>query len=247
MGIKNSSISLALVATLSLQALSDNTQTYIREEEKAIKLVREYLVNKIENTKISVIFKELRVSLEEFNDNVVKFLNSKITDFAKEDSKKTGMLLANLALHNDSKIQFYKDIQKIVKINKFSKDMKKDLNELKYTSGNFKKEIQKFIDISYIEIEAKNYFKGLKKIHIKYQFNDYWYSISEVYNESMVLFLSLNSEQEDIFDIEDKLNETLLSLQNAKKNLTKDIKLPNIGGFDFKKMSKNNFTRVSLI
>jgi len=247
MGIKNFSMSLALVATLSLQALAENTSTYIQEEQKAIAFAKQCLISTTKNTEISAIFKELQISSKQFNDNVIKFLNSKITDFAKEDSQKTGMLLANLALHNDDKIKFYKEIKKIVKKNKFSKDMKIDLVFLEHMSRDFHKEIQKFIDISYMEIEAKNHFKALKLLHSQYQFNDYWYSSSDVYNENIVLFLSLGNIQEDIFDIEDKLNTELLSLQSLKRDMTKNIKLPNVGGFDFDKMNKAHFTRVSLI
>lgn len=247
MDIKNFSMSLALVATLSLQALADNTSTYIQEEQRVIKSAKQYLISTTKNTEIAVIFKELQVSSQQFNDNVVKFLNSKITDFAKEDSQKTGMLLANLTLHNDDKIKFYKEIKKIVKKNKFSKDMKADLLLLEHISKDFQKDIQKFIDISYMEIEAKNHFKALKLIHTEYQFNDYWYTSSDVYNENIVLFLSLDNIEEDIFDIEDKLNEELLSLQSLKRDMTKNIKLPSVGGFDFDKMNKTHFTRVSLI
>jgi len=247
MGVKNFSMSLALVATLSLEALADNTSMYIQEEQRAIKSAKQYLIAATKNTEISAVFKELKVSSEQFNDNVVKFLNSKITDFAKEDSQKTGMLLANLSLHNDDKIKFYKEIKKIVKKNNFSKDMKEDLVLLEHISKNFQKEIQKFIDISYMEIEAKNHFKALKLIHTEYQFKDYWYSSTDVYNESIVLFLSLDNNGEDIFDTEDKLNKELLSLQSLKKDMTKNIELPNVGGFDFDKMNKTHFTRVSLI
>ncbi|MEA3523681.1 MAG: hypothetical protein U9R50_12005 [Campylobacterota bacterium] len=247
MGIKNFSMSFALVATLSLQALADNTSIYIQEEQKAIKSAKQYLISTTKNTEISIIFKELQVSSEQFNNNVIKFLNSKITDFAKEDSQKTGMLLANLALHNDEKIKFYKEIKKIVKKNKFSKDMKTDLVLLEHISQDFQKEIQKFIDVSYMEIEAKNHFRALKLIHTGYQFNDYWYSSTDVYSENVVLFLSLDNKGEDIFDTEDKLNKELLSLQSLKKDMTEDIKLPSVGGFDFDKMNKTHFTRVSLI
>jgi len=247
MGIKNFSMSLALVATLSLQALADNTSTYIQEEQKAISSAKQHLISATKNTEIAIIFKELQVSSEQFNNNVVRFLNSKITDFAKEDSQKTGMLLANLALHNDNKIKFYKEIKKIVKKNKFSKEMKADLVLLEHISKDFQKEIQKFIDISYMEIEAKNHFKALKALHDEYQFNDYWYTSSDVYNENIVLFLSLENIEEDIFDVEDKLNEELFSLQNLKKDMTKGIELPNVGGFDFDKMNRTHFSRVSLI
>jgi len=247
MDIKNFSMSLALVATLSLQALADNTSTYIQEEQKAIKSAKQYLINSTKNIEISAIFKELQTSSQQFNDNVVHFLNSKITDFAKEDSQKTGMLLANLSLHNDDKIKFYKEIKKIIKKNRFSKEMKTDLVILEHISKDFQKDIQRFIDISYMEIEAKSHFKALKLIHAEYQFNDCWYTSSDVYNENIVLFLSLDNIKEDIFDIEDKLNEELLSLQNMKKDMTKNIKLPNVGGFDFDKMNKTHFTRVSLI
>jgi len=244
MDIKKFSMSLTLIATLSLHALADNTNEYIDKEQKAIKYAKEYLVD---NHDVSVIFKELKKSSEQFNDNVIKFLNSKITDFAKEDSQKTGMLLSRLALHNEIKIKFYKELKKIVKKNKFTKNMKENLILLDHLSKDFKKEIQRFIDITYIEIEAKNNFKALEVIFTGYQFNDYWYSISDVYLDNMVLFLSLNNNGEDIFDTEDKLTKELLSFQNLKKDMTKDITLPNIGGFNFDKINKTHFIRVSLI
>lgn len=125
--------------------------------------------------------------------------------------------------------------------------MKTDLVLLEHISKDFQKEIQKFIDISYMEIEAKNHFKALKLIHTEYHFKDYWYSSTDVYNESIVLFLSLDNKGEDIFDTEDKLNKELLSLQSLKKDMTKNIELPSVGGFDFDKMNKTHFTRVSLI
>jgi len=187
MAIKKFSMSLALVATLSLQALADNINIYIQEEQKAISFAKQHLINTTKNTEIAIIFKELQTSSEQFNNNIFSFLNSKITDFAKEDNKKTGMLLASLALHNDDKIKFYKEIKKIIKKNKFSKEIKGDLVLLEHMSKDFQKEIQRFIDISYMEIEAKNHFKALKVLHHEYQFNDYWYSSSDVYNEHIVL------------------------------------------------------------
>ena len=68
-----------------------------------------------------------------------------------------------------------------------------------------------------------------------------------MYNENIVLFLSLDNKGDNIFDVEDKLNKELLSLQSLKKDMTKGIQLPNIGGFDFDKMNKAHFSRVSLI
>jgi len=247
MDIKKISFSLSLVATLSLQTFVDNSNNYIQEEKSAIKSVVELLEENKKNSEIALIFTQMIDAYQQFNENVIGFLYSKITDFAREDSQITGQLLANLALYNDEKIKFYKELKKIAKKNKFSKEMKKDLLTLEQLSKDFKKEIQRFIDISYMEIEAKNYFEALKVLHAEYKFNDYWYSASEVYNDDIALFLSLDSFDDDIFDIEDRLNSELLSLKTQKQQLAEGIELPNIGGFNFDKMSKSHFTRVSLI
>lgn len=247
MNIKKISLSLSLVATLSLQIFADNSTSYIQEEQNAIQSIKRLLIENKKNSEIALIFNEMIDAYQQFNENVIAFLNSKITDFVREDSQRTGQLLANLALHNDEKIKFYKELKKIVKKNKFSKEMKRDLLTLEHLSRDFKKEIQRFIDISYMEIEAKNYFKALKVLHTEYTFNDYWYSSNEVYNDDIVLFLSMDSFDDDIFDIEDILNGEILSLKTKKQELAEGIKLPNIGGFNFDKMSKSHFTRVSLI
>jgi len=247
MDIKKISFSLSLVATLTLQTFADNSNNYIQEEQNAIQFAKQLLINHKTNSEIALIFNELIDAYQQFNENVIVFLHSKITDFAREDSQRTGQLLGSLAFHNDEKIKFYKELKKIVKKNKFSKEMKRALVTLEHLSKDFKKEIQIFIDISYMEIEAKNYFKALKVLHTQYKFNDYWYSASEVYNDEIVLFLSLDSFDGDIFDIEDRLNSELLSLKTKKQQLTEGIALPNIGGFNFDKMNKSHFTRVSLI
>lgn len=247
MDIKKISFSLSLVATLSLQTFSDNTDNYIQEEQSAIKSAKQLMINNTKNSEIALIFNELIDAYRQFNENVIQFLNSKITDFAKEDSQRTGKLLANLALHNDEKIKFYRELKKIVKTNQFTKEMKHSLVTLEQLSKEFKKEIQRFIDISYMEIEAKNYFKALQVFYSQYQFQDYWYSSSDVYNDDIVLFLSLGSFDNDIFDVEDGLNNKLLSLKAQKQQLIEGIELPNIGGFDFDKLGKSHFSRVSLI
>jgi len=239
--------SFSLIATLALSDLEANTQTFLSHKQELIRSIQDQISIKAPYKSIQPILNDMQTAHEEFNKKVVAFLNRHIVDFVQEDVQKTGFLLANIAKNNEETSMLYQELKRLVKKRLLPKEAKKDIILLENSANQLKKEIQYFINISYMEIEAKNFFKVLKVSHENYSFNSYWYDTDDLRRDEKVLYVSLDYKDDDIFDVEDNLNATFQHFKDNKQSMAKGLKIPDISGFSFADVSKVQFQRVSII
>jgi hypothetical protein len=192
---------------------------------------------------------------KEFENKVITFM---LDNYKELEPFDLGNKLANIALSIEGKEKRYD-----VMINVFKKDRElisynKKVMELKDNNSKIKKQIQELIDLVFLHIEAKNYFKlaneilksrNLENIVLK----DYWY-IKELQDDDKALFISIEQNDdidlESIYSFEDEINEQIKEMCQLKINTYKKLKIsnqPQIGGYNFSAMNKTFFKRVSIV
>lgn len=249
MGLKNTFISLALCATTSLSSFQSNSKEFINYLENN-KIQIENSAKQRDFNKIAQLVNIALESTVQFNDNVIAISNNYINNWIREDSIKVGEYLATITLHIDQKKQFYKELYKRRKDFSFNKQTTQNINEIISLTDTMRKQIQIYINLAYKGINAKNTFKALKTIcetKNNYTLDNYWYS-DDIDND--ILFVTSNSINEEnieeVFNLEDELTNELQELRKLKDNMP-NIKLPDIAGFNFGKLSKNHFKNVSFM
>ena len=135
---------------------------------------------------------------KEFQEKVVTFM---FDNYKELDSSKIGFELANIALAVKGKDIRYDQLINIFKKDKHLIIYNKKLLELKANNNKIKTQIQEVIDLVFLHIEAKGYYKLAKEILNTMPSNnivlkDYWY-IKETNDENKALFISIE-ENDDI-------------------------------------------------
>ncbi|MCT7526745.1 hypothetical protein [Aliarcobacter cryaerophilus] len=197
----------------------------------------------------------LNQSDQEFKNNVITFM---FDNYKKLESFDLGNKLASIALAIEGKEKRYDVMMKVFKKDRQLISYNKQLIELKDNNSKIKKQIQELIDLVFLHIEAKNYFKyaedilknkNLENIALK----DYWY-IKELEDEDKTLFISIeqnnNIDLESIYLFEDEMNEHIKEASQLKIDIYKKLKIgnqPQIGGYNFSAMNKVFFKRVSIV
>ena len=197
----------------------------------------------------------LNQSDQEFKNNVITFM---FDNYKELDSSKIGFELASIALAAKGKDNRYEELIKIFKKDKHLIAYNKKLLELKDNNNKIKTQIQEIIDLVFLHIEAKGYFKLAKEILKTMPTNnivlkDYWY-IKEINDDNKALFISIE-ENDDIdldliYSFEDEMNKNILDAIEIKKNAYKKIKsidAKQTGGYNFEAMKKTFFKRVSIV
>ena len=214
--------------------------------------------SKIKNndyTKIGEYLDLLEKSDKEFQGKVVTFM---FDNYKELDSSKIGFELANIALAVKGKNIRYEQLINIFKKDKHLITYNKKLLELKANNNKIKTQIQEVIDLVFLHIEAKGYYKLAKEILNTMPSNnivlkDYWY-IKETNDENKALFISIEENDDidldSIYTFEDEMNKNILDAIEIKKNTFKRIKSIDVkqtGGYNFEAMKKTFFKRVSIV
>ena len=214
--------------------------------------------SKIKNndyTQIGEYLDLLEKSDKEFQEKVVTFM---FDNYKELDSSKIGFELANIALAVKGKNIRYEQLIKKKKKDKHLITYNKKLLELKANNNKIKTQIQEVIDLVFLHIEAKGYYKLAKEILNTMPSNnivlkDYWY-IKELEDEDKTLFISIeqnnNIDLESIYLFEDEMNEHIKEASQLKIDIYKKLKIgnqPQIGGYNFNAMNKVFFKRVSIV
>ena len=214
--------------------------------------------SKIKNnnyTQIGEYLDLLEKSDKEFQEKVVTFM---FDNYKELDSSKIGFELANIALAVKGKDIRYDQLINIFKKDKHLIIYNKKLLELKANNNKIKTQIQEVIDLVFLHIEAKGYYKLAKEILNTMPSNnivlkDYWY-IKETNDENKALFISIEENDDidldSIYTFEDEMNKNILDAIEIKKNTFKRIKSIDVkqtGGYNFEAMKKTFFKRVSIV
>ena len=214
--------------------------------------------SKIKNndyTQIGEYLDLLEKSDKEFQEKVVTFM---FDNYKELDSSKIGFELANIALAVKGKNIRYEQLINIFKKDKHLIIYNKKLLELKANNNKIKTQIQEVIDLVFLHIEAKGYYKLAKEILNTMPSNnivlkDYWY-IKETNDENKALFISIEENDDidldSIYTFEDEMNKNILDAIEIKKNTFKRIKSIDVkqtGGYNFEAMKKTFFKRVSIV
>ena len=144
--------------------------------------------SKIKNnnyTQIGEYLDLLEKSDKEFQEKVVTFM---FDNYKELDSSKIGFELANIALAVKGKDIRYDQLINIFKKDKHLIIYNKKLLELKANNNKIKTQIQEVIDLVFLHIEAKGYYRLAKEILNTIPSNnivlkDYWY-IKETNDEN---------------------------------------------------------------
>lgn len=214
--------------------------------------------SKIKNnnyTEIGEYLDLIEKSDKEFQEKVVTFM---FDNYKELDSSKIGLELASIALAVKGKDIRYEQLINIFKKDKHLITYNKKLLELKANNNKIKTQIQEVIDLVFLHIEAKGYYKLAKEILNTMPSNnivlkDYWY-IKETNDENKALFISIE-ENDDIdldliYSFEDEMNKYIIDAIEIKKNTFKEIKnidAKQTGGYNFEAMKKTFFKRVSIV
>mgnify|MGYP000863060142 FL=1 len=214
--------------------------------------------SKIKNndyTQIGEYLDLLEKSDKEFQEKVVTFM---FDNYKELDSSKIGFELASIALAVKGKNIRYEQLINIFKKDKHLITYNKKLLELKANNNKIKTQIQEVIDLVFLHIEAKGYYKLAKEILNTMPSNnivlkDYWY-IKETNDENKALFISIEENDDidldSIYTFEDEMNKNILDAIEIKKNTFKRIKSIDVkqtGGYNFEAMKKTFFKRVSIV
>ena len=214
--------------------------------------------SKIKNnnyTQIGEYLDLLEKSDKEFQEKVVTFM---FDNYKELDSSKIGFELANIALAVKGKDIRYDQLINIFKKDKHLIIYNKKLLELKANNNKIKTQIQEVIDLVFLHIEAKGYYKLAKEILNTMPSNnivlkDYWY-IKETNDENKALFISIEENDDidldSIYAFEDEMNKNILDAIEIKKNAFKKLKTidaKQTGGYNFEAMKKTFFKRVSIV
>lgn len=244
MGISSVVSALVLSASLTFASFEKNIEATVRHEKTIFTAI-----NKEQHYTPAVI--ELLQALHDaddvFNANVIAYLHINRDAWLKEDSKKFGQDLANIALHLKEKNGFYKAMKKSpIKKSKQAREM---LSTLEKTSKMMEKVIQENIDYAYMYIDAKQSFSMLQAAS-EVELDAFWFSEDEE-TDGRTLFVTssaLSSEElEKVFEIEDRLTEALQKIGEHKQKILGELNLPNVDVFDFNAVSKQHFSRVSFL
>lgn len=249
MDVKKSLISLALCATTSLMTFGSNSKEFINYSEKSTQAILSSAEQR-NYSQIDKIVLKMLDSTNRFYKNVVLVSNKFIYNWSRENSEEVGKYLANLVLQIDEIKVFFKNLYKRHKDFSLNKKTKQNIKDMMALLDSMRKQIQFYIDLTYKGIDAKHSFIALKKIveieRIKISIDDYWYS-DEIDNNT--LFISTKDSIEEpgkIFEIEDRLTDSLKLLSTKKKEMPQ-IEFTKIAGFDFNAINKQHFDRVSLV
>lgn len=197
----------------------------------------------------------LEKSDKEFQEKVVTFM---FDNYKELDSSKIGFELANIALAVKGKDIRYEQLINIFKKDKHLITYNKKLLELKANNNKIKTQIQEVIDLVFLHIEAKGYYKLAKVILNSMPSNnivlkDYWY-IKETNDDNKALFISIEENDDidldSIYAFEDEMNKNILDTIEIKKNALKKLKTIDAkqpGGYNFEAMNKTFFKRVSIV
>ena len=214
--------------------------------------------SKIKNnnyTQIGEYLDLLEKSDKEFQEKVVTFM---FDNYKELDSSKIGFELANIALAVKGKDIRYDQLINIFKKDKHLIIYNKKLLELKANNNKIKTQIQEVIDLVFLHIEAKGYYRLAKEILNTIPSNnivlkDYWY-IKETNDENKALFISIEENDDidldSIYAFEDEMNKNILDAIENKKNAFKKLKTidaKQTGGYNFEAMKKTFFKRVSIV
>ena len=214
--------------------------------------------SKIKNndyTQIGEYLDLLEKSDKEFEEKVVTFM---FDNYKELDSTKIGFELANIALAIKGKDLRYEQLINIFKKDRQLIPYNKKLLDLKANNNKIKTQIQEVIDLVFLHIEAKGYYKLAKEIlttmpSSNIVLKDYWY-IKETNDENKALFLSIEENDDidldSIYAFEDEMNKSILDAMEIKKNTFKKIKTldpKQTGGYNFEAMRKTFFKRVSIV
>ena len=214
--------------------------------------------SKIKNnnyTQIGEYLDLLEKSDKEFQEKVVTFM---FDNYKELDSSKIGFELANIALAVKGKDIRYDQLINIFKKDKHLIIYNKKLLELKANNNKIKTQIQEVIDLVFLHIEAKGYYRLAKEILNTIHSNnivlkDYWY-IKETNDENKALFISIEENDDidldSIYAFEDEMNKNILDAIEIKKNAFKKLKTidaKQTGGYNFEAMKKTFFKRVSIV
>ena len=192
---------------------------------------------------------------KEFQEKVVTFM---FDNYKELDSSKIGFELANIALAVKGKDIRYDQLINIFKKDKHLIIYNKKLLELKANNNKIKTQIQEVIDLVFLHIEAKGYYRLAKEILNTIPSNnivlkDYWY-IKETNDENKALFISIEENDDidldSIYAFEDEMNKNILDAIEIKKNAFKKLKTNDAkqtGGYNFEAMKKKIFKRVSIV
>lgn len=197
----------------------------------------------------------LNQSDKEFENKVITFM---FDNYKEINSHDLGKKLAGIALSIEGKEKRYDVMMNVFKKDRDLVSYNKKVMELKDNNSKIKKQIQQLIDLVFLHIEAKSYFKlaneilKSKKIE-NIVLKDYWY-IKELQDEDKALYISIeqndNIDLDSIYSFEDEINEQMRDASKMKLDTYKKFKIqnqPQIGGYNFNAMSKTFFKRVSIV
>ncbi len=243
-----------LTSTLMISNLSAVASEYINCEKEIINQI-ENKSKIIENKKdLDLLISYLEKSYEEFDLKVMNHLFQNNQELVREN--KTTLVGTNLALvasHIDYKNKIYNEAIKFFRKDKEFQSYKIKFNQLVETNNDMKEKIQRLIDLTFMEMEAKNSFKALQLLAFaknkEFVLDSYWYNV-EFDRKDKPLFIASkyveNIDIDQIYEIENSFSEFLKENAIFKSNIPDNI-LQNVNIYNFNSLKKSIFTRVSFI
>ena len=243
-----------LTSTLMVSNLSAVTSQYLESEKNIVSNI-ENKSKIIENKdNLEEIINLLENSSLEFEIKVIGYLFKNYQEFIKDNQTELlGKNLALVASHIDNKNKVYNESLKLFRKDKEFQIYKAKIEKLIQANSELKNKIQHLIDLTFMEIEAKNSFKALQLLATRedenFKLDSYWYSIDEN-RENKALFISSkyleDKEIEEVYKIEDEFSKLLSQNSQIKSSLPKNI-FKNVDEYSFNSFNKSFFKRVSFI
>lgn len=234
--------------------LSAVTSQYLESEKNIVSNI-ENKSKIIENKdNLEEIINLLENSSLEFEIKVIGYLFKNYQEFIKDNQTELlGKNLALVASHIDNKNKVYNESLKLFRKDKEFQIYKAKIEKLIQANSELKNKIQYLIDLTFMEIEAKNSFNILQLVASNedknFKLDGYWYSIDEN-RENKALFISSkyleDREIEEIYKIEDDFSKLLSQNSQIKSSLPKNI-FKNVDEYSFNSFNKSFFKRVSFI
>lgn len=247
--------SFIVTNVLTIENISAITYEYIVNTVDIITQINSKDKIKKNPSQIDEYLTLLEESDKEFQNKVITFM---FDNYKELDSSTIGFKLAEIALAIEGKNKRYDNMINVLKKDRTLNSYNKKLLELKANNNKIKTQIQDVIDLVFLHIEAKSYFKLANEILRTMPSNnivlkDYWY-IKELNDDNKALFISIEENDDidldSIYSFEDEMNKNILDAIEIKKNTFKKIKTlddKQTGGYNFEAMKKTFFKRVSIV
>lgn len=223
--------SLMLATTISLANIGTVTNEYINHNLDILKRCENKQFVKENVGLIKDAIESLKTSNNDFSVNVIEYTMQNAPVLLKENPAEVQNFVKILISHLDSKINSYKQIEKVFNRIDKAKSYKNDLKELESKAKEMKSDILHLSRMTFLSLDAQEIFtrinEKIQEQKLPIVLEDYWHNI-DTEEEYKVLFVKIkdseNFDYDEISNYETSLNELLSKFKQDKKNAVERIK-----------------------